>query len=197
MRFLPFARTGALGRSLALLRGGALAGAAVLAALPGVAAEEPLRIGAFLSVTGPAAFLGDPEQKTLEMDVERLNAAGGVAGRKLQLVVYDDAGDAEKARTFAKRLIEQDKVDVIVGGSTTGTTMAAVPLAEQAGTPFISLAGAVGHRRAGEEVGVQDAAHRPHGVREDLRRHAGAQAHQAGADLGHRRLRQVDARANA
>jgi len=105
--------------------------------------SKPIRIGAFLSATGPAAFLGDPEQKTLEMYVERLNAAGGVAGRKLALTVYDDAGDAEKARTFTKRLIEQDKVDVIVGGSTTGTTMAAVPLVEQAQVPFISLAGAV------------------------------------------------------
>ena len=108
-----------------------------------VAAQEPVRVGAFLSVTGPAAFLGDPELKTLELYVERLNAAGGVLGRKLQLVAYGDAGDAEKARTFAKRLIEQDKVDVIVGGSTTGTTMAAVPLVEQAGVPFVSLAGAV------------------------------------------------------
>jgi branched-chain amino acid transport system substrate-binding protein len=107
------------------------------------AAQEPIRIGSFLSVTGPASFLGDPEQKTLEMQVEKINAEGGVLGRKLQLIVYDDAGDAEKARTFAKRLLEQDKVDVIVGGSTTGTTMAAVPLAEAAGVPFISLAGAV------------------------------------------------------
>jgi len=106
-------------------------------------AQEPIRIGAFLSVTGPASFLGDPELKTLETYVERINAEGGVIGRKLQLTSYDDAGDAEKARTFAKRLIEQDKVDIIVGGSTTGATMAAVPLAEQAGVPFISLAGAV------------------------------------------------------
>lgn len=103
----------------------------------------PIRIGAFLSVTGPAAFLGDPEQKTLELYVEKLNAAGGVLGRKLQLVAYDSAGDAEKARTFAKRLIEQDDVDVIVGGSTTGETMAVIPLVEQAQVPFISLAGAV------------------------------------------------------
>lgn len=118
--------------------------AAVVALWCGVAqAQEPIRIGAFLAVTGPAAFLGDPEQKTLELYVERLNAAGGVLGRKLQLVAYDSAGDAEKARTFAKRLIEQDKVDVIVGGSTTGETMAVVPLAEAAGMPFISLAGAV------------------------------------------------------
>ncbi|CAG0985585.1 partial Leucine-, isoleucine-, valine-, threonine-, and alanine-binding protein, partial [Burkholderiales bacterium] len=106
-------------------------------------AQEPIKIGSFLSVTGPASFLGDPELKTLEMYIERVNAAGGVLGRKLQLVSYDDAGDAEKARTFATRLIEQDKVDVIVGGSTTGTTMAAVPLAEKAGMPFVSLAGAV------------------------------------------------------
>ena len=120
-------------------------GAAVGLAFAAVAAfaQEPIRIGAFLSVTGPAAFLGDPEQKTLEMYVERLNASGGINGRKVALTVYDDAGDAEKARTFAKRLIEQDKVDVIVGGSTTGTTMAAVPLVEQAQVPFISLAGAV------------------------------------------------------
>lgn len=117
-------------------------GLSLTLAAPAVA-QEPIRIGSFLSVTGPAAFLGDPEQKTLEMQVEKINADGGVLGRKLQLVVYDDAGDAEKARTFAKRLIEQDKVDVIVGGSTTGTTMAAVPLAEAAGVPFVSLAGAV------------------------------------------------------
>ncbi len=123
-------------RGLGLAAAVALAGAAY-------AQQEPIRIGAFLSVTGPAAFLGDPEQKTLEMYVEKLNAAGGVLGRKLQLVSYDSAGDAEKARTFAKRLIEQDKVDVIVGGSTTGETMAVVPLVEAAGIPFISLAGAL------------------------------------------------------
>ncbi len=106
-------------------------------------AQEPIKIGSFLSVTGGAAFLGDPEQKTLELYAEKINAAGGVLGRKLQLVAYDSAGDAEKARTFAKRLIEQDKVDVIVGGSTTGETMAVVPLAEAAQIPFISFAGAV------------------------------------------------------
>jgi len=117
--------------------------AALLAAATATQAQAPIRIGTFLAVTGPAAFLGDPEQKTLELYVEKLNAAGGVLGRQLQLVAYDSAGDAEKARTFAKRLIEQDKVDLIVGGSTTGETMAVVPLIEQAGMPFISLAGAV------------------------------------------------------
>jgi len=121
-----------------------LAGLAAALVAAGVAhAQEPIRIGAFLAVTGGAAFLGDPEQKTLQLYVEKLNAAGGVLGRKLQLVSYDSAGDAEKARTFTKRLIEQDKVDLIVGGSTTGETMAVVPLVEAAGVPFISLAGAI------------------------------------------------------
>ena len=117
--------------------------AAAAAARALALAGEPIRIGSFLAVTGPASFLGDPELKTLEMLVDRVNAEGGVLGRKLQLVSYDSAGDAEKARTFVKRLIEQDKVDVIVGGSSTGETMAAVPLADAAGVPFVSLAGAV------------------------------------------------------
>ena len=77
------------------------------------AAQEPIRVGAFLSVTGPAAFLGDPEQRTLELYVEKLNSAGGLLGRKLQLIAYDSAGDAEKARGYVKRLIEQDKVDLL------------------------------------------------------------------------------------
>ncbi|MCC7061033.1 MAG: ABC transporter substrate-binding protein, partial [Burkholderiaceae bacterium] len=66
-------------------RAAALAAGSILALLaPGSAsAQEPVRIGSFLSVTGPAAFLGDPEQKTLEMYVERLNAAGGLLGRKV------------------------------------------------------------------------------------------------------------------
>jgi len=106
-------------------------------------AAPPIKIGSFLAATGPAAFLGDPEQKTLELYVDKINAAGGVLGRKLELIAYDSGGSAAKARTFVKRLIEEDKVDAIVGGSTTGETMAVIPLIEQAKIPFISLAGAV------------------------------------------------------
>lgn len=124
-------------------RVGLVAGLALAWCGAALAQQPPIKVGAFVSATGPAAFLGDPEAKTLEMYVEEFNRAGGALGRKLQLVVYDDGGDAEKARTFAKRLIEQDKVDIIVGGSTTGTTMVVVPMVEQAGIPFISLAGAV------------------------------------------------------
>ena len=106
-------------------------------------AADPIKIGSVLSVTGPAAFLGDPELKTLQLYVEDINKKGGVLGRTLELVHYDDGSDAGKANGFAKRLIDDDKVDVIVGGTTTGSTMSMVPLVEKAGIPFISLAGAV------------------------------------------------------
>ena len=106
-------------------------------------AADPIKIGSILSVTGPAAFLGDPELKTLQMYVEDINKKGGVLGRQLQLVHYDDGSDASKANGFAKRLIEDDNVDILVGGTTTGSTMSMAPLVEKAGIPFISLAGAV------------------------------------------------------
>lgn len=106
-------------------------------------ADAQIRIGSVLSVTGPASFLGDPEEKTLQMYVERINQAGGVLGQQIQLIVYDDAGDAGAARTFATRLIEDDRVHAIIGGTTTGTTMAVVPLVEEEEIPFISLAGAL------------------------------------------------------
>jgi branched-chain amino acid transport system substrate-binding protein len=121
----------------------ALALGAAMLATTGVQAADPIKIGTFLSVTGPASFLGDPELRTLQMYVDELNAAGGVLGRKLELVHYDTAGQAKEAVTFVKRLIQNDGVDVIVGGSSTGDTMAAIPEAEKAEVPLISLAGGV------------------------------------------------------
>lgn len=120
----------------------AIATSLVLGAVAAYAAD-PIKIGSILSVTGPAAFLGDPELKTLQMYVEDINKKGGVIGRQLELVHYDDGSDANKANGFAKRLIDDDKVDILVGGTTTGATMSMVPLVEKANIPFISLAGAV------------------------------------------------------
>jgi branched-chain amino acid transport system substrate-binding protein len=104
-------------------------------------AEGVLKIGSVLSLTGPADYLGDSELKTLQLYVEKLNETGGVLGRKVELVNYDDGSDSSKANGYAKRLIEVDNVDLIIGGSTTGATMAMVPLVEKAGIPFISLGG--------------------------------------------------------
>jgi len=122
---------------------GLLSAVAALVLVAGATpAAEPIKIGSFLAVTGGASFLGDPEKKTLEMYVARINKAGGVSGRPIELTLYDSATDAKKAASFAKRLIEDDKVDIILGGTTTGETMAVVPLVEKAEIPFISFAGA-------------------------------------------------------
>jgi branched-chain amino acid transport system substrate-binding protein len=106
-------------------------------------ASAQIKIGSVLSVTGPASFLGDPEKKTLQIYVDEINAKGGVNGQKLELTVYDDAANANSARTFATRLVEQDKVVAVIGPSTTGSTLAMMPVFEDAHIPLISLAGAV------------------------------------------------------
>jgi branched-chain amino acid transport system substrate-binding protein len=106
-------------------------------------ASERVKVGAVLSVTGPASFLGEPEKRTLEIYVEEINAKGGVNGKQLELIVYDDGGDANSARTFATRLVEQDKITAMVGGTTTGTSLAMIPVFEEARVPFISLAGSI------------------------------------------------------
>jgi branched-chain amino acid transport system substrate-binding protein len=106
-------------------------------------AADTIKVGTFLAVTGPASFLGDPELKTLQMYIDEVNADGGIDGKKVELVHYDTGGNAKKAVNFAKRLVQKDNVDVIVGGSTSGSTMAVIPVVEKAGVPFISMAGAV------------------------------------------------------
>src|SRR5437868_5860483 len=76
-------------------------------------AADPIKIGAIVSATGPASFLGDPQDKTLHAYVDSINAAGGIIGRKIELFIYDDNSDAAKANSFTKRLIQQDNVDLI------------------------------------------------------------------------------------
>jgi branched-chain amino acid transport system substrate-binding protein len=104
---------------------------------------EPIKIGALVSATGPASFLGDPELKTLKHYAEKINHEGGIDGRRIELVAYDTGANPKKAVTFAKRLIFKDKVDAIIGPSTTGETMAIIPLVEKNKVPLLSMAGGV------------------------------------------------------
>ncbi|MBD9374572.1 ABC transporter substrate-binding protein [Rhizobium sp. ARZ01] len=123
---------------------GTVAAAALLAAgAAPAAAADPIKIGSVVSATGSTAFLGDPEAKTLKLVAEQINAKGGILGRPIELILYDDGGDANKARTFATRLVEDDGVVAMVGGTSTGATMAMIPVFEDAEIPFISLAGAI------------------------------------------------------
>ncbi len=102
----------------------------------------PVRIGALFSISGPAAFLGAPEAKTARMLVDRINAQGGIAGRKLELVIRDTGGAAERAVSFAKQLIEEEEVLAIIGPSTSGETMQIKALCEENRMILVSCAAA-------------------------------------------------------
>src|SRR6266567_4115442 len=108
-----------------------------------VFAAAPIKIGALFAVTGPAAFLGEPERNSARMVIDEINKAGGVKGRKLELVAYDTAGDATKAVQLATKLIKDDKVVAIIGPSTTGETMAVIPIAEKEQIPLVSCAAGI------------------------------------------------------
>jgi branched-chain amino acid transport system substrate-binding protein len=103
-------------------------------------AAQPIKIGALFSVTGPPSFLGEPERNASQMMADQINKAGGIKGRPLQLIVYDTQGDATKAVQLANKLIKDDKVVAIIGPSTTGETLAVMPVVEKAGIPLISCA---------------------------------------------------------
>ncbi len=103
---------------------------------------ENIKIGAILAVTGGASFLGGPEARSLEMMVEEINAKGGINGDKIELIIKDSAASPEKAISFAKQLIEEDKVLAIIGPSTSGETMKIKNICQQAKTPLISCGAA-------------------------------------------------------
>ena len=105
-------------------------------------AAEPIRIGAIFSVTGPASFLGEPERNTVKMLEEDINRSGGVLGRPVEFIVYDDETDATKAVTAVDRLIKKDRVVAVIGPSTSGNTLAIIPKIEEGKIPLISCAAA-------------------------------------------------------
>jgi branched-chain amino acid transport system substrate-binding protein len=102
--------------------------------------SEVIKIGAIFSSSGPTAPLGKPELDTAKMLVKQINKEGGINGKKVELITYDDKSDQNEAVLSVKKLIEQDKVIAIFGGTTSGNTLAMVPQVEKAQIPFISLA---------------------------------------------------------
>ena len=107
-----------------------------------VRAAEPYKVGAVFAVTGPAALLGEPERNTVMMLAGQINAAGGINGHPLEVIVEDTEGDEAKTVLKVKKLISSDKVSAIVGPTRSGTTMAAIPIVEKAQIPMVSCAAA-------------------------------------------------------
>src|SRR5574342_499744 len=111
-------------------------------ALPARAAQTRLRVGAVLELSGQASIWGRPQRESIQMVVDDLNAKGGVGGRRLELIVYDNESNETKSLVLAKRLVEQDAVLGIIGAGTTPTTMPMIPYVTQAGTPLVSMGSA-------------------------------------------------------
>ncbi len=109
----------------------------------GAQQKEPYTIGAIFSVTGGASFLGEPERNTARMVEEAINAAGGIQGRPLRVVIEDTKSEESQAVLAVRKLMEKDKVIAVIGPSTTGESMAIVPIMEKSQTPMISCAAAL------------------------------------------------------
>lgn len=114
----------------------------VLAASTWSTAAAAIKVGAIFAVTGPASFLGGPEARSAAMAVARINREGGINGEQVELIVKDSAGSPEKAVSFAKQLIEEERVVAIIGPSTSGESMAVKKIAEDGRTVLISCAAA-------------------------------------------------------
>ncbi len=114
----------------------------VVTVSPVLAAKDTVKIGALLAVTGPASFLGAPEARSLEMLVEGINKKGGLKGKQIELIIKDTGASTEKAVSFAKQLIDEEKVLAIIGPSTSGETMGIKKLAEEGKTILLSCAAA-------------------------------------------------------
>lgn len=101
-----------------------------------------IAIGAILSETGPSAFLGGPAIRSLKMLVEEINAGGGINGQRIRLVSKDTGGNTEKAVSFAKQLINEEKVLAIIGPSTSGESLAIKRFCEAKKTILLSCSAA-------------------------------------------------------
>ncbi len=90
----------------------------------GVQAQEPIKIGAFFALSGPAASIGTPTKLVAQMVTDNINKDGGIGGRPLELVVGDTESDPTKALMEAKRLVEKEKVVALIGPTRTDEGMA-------------------------------------------------------------------------
>ncbi len=104
-------------------------------------AAEPIRIGAFFALSGPAANIGTPTKLVAQMVVDKINKEGGIQGRPLELVIGDTESDPAKAATIAKKFIFSDKVAAIVGPTSTGEGMQSKKVVEDAGIPTVMTVG--------------------------------------------------------
>lgn len=113
----------------------------VMAVVSLSAVAENIKVGLISSLSGPVAIYGQTTYNGIKLAVEQLNAAGGINGNKIELIVEDDKGDPAEAVTAAKRLISEKKVVAILGPIISTTCLAVAPIAQQNGVPMLTPTG--------------------------------------------------------
>ncbi len=115
----------------------AVATIATFLAMPAMA-QETIKIGFFAPLTGPVAADGASAKQSVELALKEVNAAGGVMGKKVELVIYDDRLNPQEAVAIANKLIEKDQVVGVVSGSYSGPTRVTAPIFAKAGVPMVA-----------------------------------------------------------
>jgi len=100
--------------------------------------DSVVRIGEFGSLTGSEGTFGTSSHEGLGLAIEEANAAGGINGKKIQVVTVDDQGKPEEAVVGVTKLLTQDKVHVVIGEVASSRSLAAAPLCQKYGVPMIS-----------------------------------------------------------
>jgi branched-chain amino acid transport system substrate-binding protein len=105
------------------------------------ASTDTIKIGFSGALSGDQAVWGQADRDGLLLTVDQINAAGGILGKKVEVVAYDDKGDQLEAVNITKRLIKEDKVVTIIGTNSSGRNIAMAPVAEEGKVPVISTFG--------------------------------------------------------
>jgi len=105
---------------------------------PASASADTILIGHFASMTGKEATFGQSTDQGIRLAIEEINAAGGLNGKKLELITYDDKGESQEAGNAVTRLITKDKVVAVLGEVASGLSIAGGAVAQEKGVPMIS-----------------------------------------------------------
>jgi branched-chain amino acid transport system substrate-binding protein len=115
----------------------AVSGLALLTCAASVTyAADPLKVGLLEDVSGDLALMGMPKLHGSELAVEEINKSGGIMGRQIELIHLDPQGDNARYQEFARRLLNRDKVDVLIGGITSASREAIRPIVDRTTTPY-------------------------------------------------------------
>lgn len=117
------------------LSGAALAAALALAMAPAMA-QAPIKVGLLEDVSGDIALMGAPKLNGSLLAVEEINKAGGIMGRKIELIHLDPQMDNARYQEFARRLLQRDRVDVLIGGITSASREAIRPIVNRTDVPY-------------------------------------------------------------